>query len=66
MQLSEHPETTFKITAVCTVTDPAERQRRLARVFGLILDAGRQKRMVTQAKPGTPAHLADQVPSATG
>jgi predicted fused transcriptional regulator/phosphomethylpyrimidine kinase len=66
MQLSEHPAAPFKITAVCTVTDPAERQRRLARVFGLILDAGRQKRMVTQVKPGTPTHLADQVQSATG
>jgi hypothetical protein len=66
MQLSEHPPTTFKITAVCTITDPAERQRRLARVFGLILDEGHQKRIVTQAKSGTPTHLADKVQPAIG
>jgi hypothetical protein len=66
MKMTEHPEPTFKITAVCTVTDPAERQRRLGRVFGLILDAGRQRRMITQVKPDTPTHLADQVPSAIG
>jgi hypothetical protein len=66
MQPSEHPPAAFKITAVCTVTDPAERQRRLARVYGLIMDFGRQKEFVTQAESSTPTHPANQVQPVIG
>jgi hypothetical protein len=43
MHATEQPTTEFKITTVCIVPDPAERQRRLAQVYGLIMDFGRQK-----------------------
>jgi hypothetical protein len=42
MHATEQPTTEFRITAVCTVTDPAERQRRLVQAYGLIMDFGKQ------------------------
>ena len=59
MHATEQPTTEFRITAVCTVTDPAERQRRLAQVFGLIMDFGRQKRLAVETESDTPAQPAD-------
>ncbi|MFC2038055.1 hypothetical protein ACFLYD_08905 [Chloroflexota bacterium] len=47
MHAAEQPTTEFRITAVCTVTDPAERQRRQAQVFGLLMDFGKQRRLAT-------------------
>jgi hypothetical protein len=44
MGTTEHPSTESKITAVCTITDPAERQRRLARAYELITEFAREKR----------------------
>ena len=48
MHATKQPTTEFRITAVCTITDPAERQRRLARVYDLIMALGRQKRVVAE------------------
>jgi hypothetical protein len=51
MGTTEHPSTEFKITAVCTITDPAKRQRRLAQVYELITEFARQKRLAVNAEP---------------
>ncbi len=59
MHTTKQLTTEFRITAVCTVTDPSERRRRLAQVYGLILDLGRQKRAVTEAQPDTLPQPAD-------
>ena len=40
----------LRITAVCTVPDPAERQRRLAQALGVIMEFGRQKRVVAETE----------------
>jgi len=45
---TEQPTTEFRITAVCAVTEPAERQRQLAQAYELIMDFGRQKRVVAE------------------
>jgi hypothetical protein len=37
MDMAKESATQFRITAVCTVTDPVERKRRLARVYDLIV-----------------------------
>jgi hypothetical protein len=50
MHATKQPTTEFRITVVCTITDPAERQRRLARVYGLIMALDRQKRVVAEAE----------------
>ena len=50
MHATEQPTTEFRITSVCTVADPAERQRRLAQAFGLIMQYGRQKRVVAETE----------------
>ena len=44
MNRTEDSSTVLQITAECIVTDPAERQRRLAQVYDLIMDFGRQRR----------------------
>jgi hypothetical protein len=49
--VSLHPTTEFKITAVCTITDPAERQRRLAQAYELTTEFARQKRLAANAEP---------------
>jgi hypothetical protein len=59
MHASEQLTAEFTITAVCTVTDPAERQRRLTRAYGLIMDFGRQERAATQAESDDSAQPAD-------
>lgn len=51
MDTTKQPTTEFRITTVCTVTDPAERQRRLAQVYRLIISLGRQKRAATEPEP---------------
>jgi hypothetical protein len=58
MDASQQSTTEFRITAVCTVTDPAERQRRLAQVFGLIMSLGRQRRAAAETKPDAVAQTA--------
>ena len=50
MHATKPPTTEFRITAVCTITNPAERQRRLARVYDLIMALGRQKRVVAETE----------------
>ncbi len=59
MHATEQPTTEFQITAVCTVTDPSERQRRLAQVYGLIMDFGRQQRAATEARSNALARPVD-------
>jgi len=44
MNPREHSTAETKIMAVCTITDPDERQRRLNQVYGLLLDLARTKR----------------------
>ena len=51
MATTEQRPTEFRITAVCTITDPAERQRRLAQVYKLITEFGREKRLAAKAEP---------------
>jgi hypothetical protein len=51
MGTSEQATTEFKITAACTITDPAERQRRLAQVYQLITEFAREKRLAAKAEP---------------
>jgi hypothetical protein len=51
MHATQQPTTEFRITAVCTVTDSAERQRRLAQVYNLIISFGCQRRAAAEAKP---------------
>jgi hypothetical protein len=48
---AKEPTTEFRITAVCTITDPAERQRRLMQVYRLIMNSGQQKRVAVRATP---------------
>jgi transposase-like protein len=50
MLTTEQPTPEFRITAVCSVIDPAERQRRLAQAYGLIMEFGRQKRILAKAE----------------
>ena len=57
MHATEQQTTEFRITAVCTVTDPAERQRRLAQAFGLIMEFGRQKRVVAETESDARSNL---------
>ena len=59
MHSAEQPTSEFRITAVCTVTDPAEQQRRLAQAYGLIMEFGRQKRVLAETKPDDLAEPAD-------
>jgi hypothetical protein len=59
MHTIDEPPEKCAITAVCTVTDPAERQRRLAQVYGLILDFGRRKRAEAKAAPADAAPAAN-------
>ena len=59
MHAPEQPTSEFRITAVCTVTDPAEQQRRLAQAYGLIMAFGRQKRVLAETKPDNLAKPAD-------
>ena len=59
MHASEQPTSEFRITATCTVTDPAEQQRRLAQAYGLIMQFGRQKRVFSETKPDHLAKPAD-------
>ena len=59
MHASEQPTSEFRITATCTVTDPAEQQRRLAQAYGLIMEFGRQKRVLAETKPDDLAKPAD-------
>lgn len=37
MNTTEQNSTEYKITAVCTILDPAERQRRLGQVYDLLM-----------------------------
>jgi hypothetical protein len=50
MHATKQPTTESRITAVCTITDSAEQQRRLARVYDLIMALGRQKRVVAETE----------------
>jgi hypothetical protein len=59
MHAIEEPSTEFRITAVCTVTDPAERERRLAQAYGVIMDFGRQKKVVREMESDAQAQPAD-------
>ena len=59
MHQANQPKAKFKVAAVCTVSDPAERQRRLAQVYGLIMELSRQKRVAAQAEPDTTPSATD-------
>ena len=56
----------FSITATCTVTDPAERQRRLAQVYGLLLELARRKREAGKANSGATAFPGDNGDGSAG
>ncbi len=53
MDATKQPAPEFRITAVCTITDPAERQRRLAQVYHLIIAPGQQKKVVVETESET-------------
>jgi hypothetical protein len=57
MHATEQPTLEFRITAVCTVTDPAEQQRRLAQAYGLIMEFGRHNRVLSEAKTDAQSNL---------
>ena len=57
MHVTEQPTSEFRIMAVCSVTDPAERQRRLAQAYGLIMEFGRQKRVLAEAETDARSNL---------
>ena len=57
MLTTEQPTSEFRITAVCSVTDPLERQRRLAQAYGLIMEFGRQKRVLAEAETDARSNL---------
>jgi hypothetical protein len=59
MHTTERASTQFRITAVCTVTDPAERQRRPGRVYGLILNSGHQQRAAREEASSAPTQPAN-------
>jgi hypothetical protein len=59
MHKDKQPTGEFKITAGCTITDPVERQRRLAQAYGLIMDFGQQKRVVAEIESDAQAQSAD-------
>ena len=59
MHETEQPVAEFRITPVCTITDPAERQRRLARAYGLIMDFGQRKGVAAEIVSDTLAQAAD-------
>jgi hypothetical protein len=59
MHATEQPILEFRIAAVCTVTDPAEQQRRLAQAYGLVMEFGRQKRVLAETKSDNLAKPAD-------
>ena len=44
----------YDVTMACTVTDPAERQRRLARVYRLLLDLAARKQTADAPEAGRP------------
>lgn len=54
----------ISVTAACTVTDPAERQRRLADVYGLLLELARRRRKSDQDHSGDVAHFQESDPPA--
>jgi hypothetical protein len=49
----------FTIVAVCTITDPAERQRRLTEAYDVILNFGRRKKVSAQSVPTDADNCAD-------
>jgi hypothetical protein len=60
--MAEDDESTpqFTIVAVCTITDPAERQRRLTEAYDVILNFGRRKKVRTQPGPTDADNRADR------
>jgi transposase-like protein len=59
MHTTERSSTQFRLTAVCTVTDPAERQRRLGRVYGLTPNSGHQQRAAREETSSAPTQPAN-------
>ena len=60
MLTTEQPTSEFRITAVCSITDPVERQRRLAQAYRLIMEFGRQKRVLAEAETDTRSNLRSE------
>ena len=54
MSLVEQPIQQFTVTAVCTISDPVERKRRLAQAYDLILAFGRRSSPEAKAEPPGP------------
>jgi hypothetical protein len=63
MNRTDDSSTTLQITAECIITDPAERQRRMAQVYELIMDFGRQRRAAIQEASNGPDQAAGSVGS---
>ena len=63
MNRTEDSSTILQITAECIITDPVERQRRLAQVYELIMDFGRQTRAAVHEAPSEPGQAAASVGS---
>jgi hypothetical protein len=58
MNRTEDSSTVLQITAECIITDPAERQRRLAQVYEIIMDFGRQRRAAMPEASSEPDQVA--------
>ena len=63
MNRTEDSPATLQITAECIITDPAERRRRLAQVYELIMDFGRQRRAAIQEAASDPTQPAGSAKS---
>jgi hypothetical protein len=56
---AKQPATQFKITAVCTITDPEERQRRPMPVYRLVMNSGQQKSAAIKTESEASARPTD-------
>jgi hypothetical protein len=66
MRTAKHPKPEYRLTAVRTAVDPAECQRRLGRVYRLILSYNPQKKAAIQGEGGEAAQQTDCAQSTIG
>jgi hypothetical protein len=60
MNTTEQNSTEYKITEVCTILDPAERQRRLGQVYDLLMSLASEKQVPDQSAVGKLNEPANQ------
>ena len=60
MDTTEQSSSEYRITADCTIFDPAERQRRLGQVYDLLMDLAPEKQAFAQNRVGKPNEPANR------